>query len=62
MAAFHMIDSWGDSKKIEDSKREFTYGILGLTVLFSIFAFLKLIGYVFGLKGLELLQLDLPIL
>jgi hypothetical protein len=61
MAAFHMIDSWGDTKKIEDSKREFTYGFLGLTVLFSLFAILKLIGHIFGLKGLDNLQLQLPL-
>lgn len=61
MAAFHLIDSQGDSKKIEDSKKEFTNGMIGLVTLFSLYAILKLIGTIFGLTGLEGLVLKLPL-
>ncbi|MFA6518221.1 MAG: hypothetical protein WCV93_01035 [Candidatus Shapirobacteria bacterium] len=61
MAAFHLIDGQGDSKKIEESKKELTNGMIGLVLLFSLFAVLKLVGWVFGLKDLENLQIFLPI-
>lgn len=62
MAAFHLIDSQGDSKNIENSKKEFQYGFMGLFLIFSIFAILKFVGYFLGIKGLENLQLTLPTL
>ena len=62
MAAFHLIDSQGDTKNIENSKKEFQYGFMGLFVIFSIFAILKFVGYFLGVKGLEQLQLTLPTL
>jgi hypothetical protein len=62
MAAFHLIDSQGDAKNIENSKKEFTYGFMGLFAIFSIFAILKFVGYFMGIKGLEQLQLTLPTL
>jgi hypothetical protein len=62
MAAFHLIDSQGDSKNIENSKKEFQYGFMGLAVIFSVFAIIKFVGFVLGVKGLKTLQLTLPTL
>ena len=62
LAGFHWIDSEGDPKKIENSKNQFLYGIIGLTVIFSIYAILKVVGIVFGIPGLENLQITWPTL
>lgn len=60
MAAFHYISSEGDSKKVEDAKHALTYAILGLGISFAVFAILKVIGYIFGVEGLDQLQLQFP--
>jgi len=62
MAAFHLIDSQGDSKNIENSKKEFQYGAMGLIIMFSVFAILKFVGFILGIKGLENLELAVPLL
>lgn len=62
MGAYHFISQEGDQKKIETAKHEFTYAFLGLAVMFVLFAVLKLIGYVTGIKNLESLQLIWPTL
>lgn len=62
MGAFHFISQEGDPKKIETAKHEFTYAFLGLGVMFVVFAILKLIGYITGIKGLDTLQLSWPTL
>lgn len=62
MGAYHFISQEGDQKKIETAKHEFTYALLGLAVMFIVFALLKLIGYVTGIKNLESLQLLWPTL
>ncbi len=62
MGAYHFISQEGDPKKIETAKHQFTYAILGLAVMFVVFAILKLIGYITGIKGLDTLQLIWPTL
>lgn len=60
MGAFHFIASEGDPKKIETAKNELTYAILGLAIVFLVFVILKLVGSVFGITGLNNLELVLP--
>ena len=59
-AAYHWIAAEGDSKKITDAKNEITYAIIGLAVIFSVFAVLKVIGLALGITGLETLSLPIP--
>lgn len=60
LAGFHWIDSEGDPKKVENSKNQFLYGIVGLTVIFCVFAILKVVGIVFGIPGLGSLEITWP--
>ena len=59
-AGLHLIGSDGDPKKFEQAKNEMTYSILGLVVIFSIFAIMKLVGSVLGITGLESLSIKWP--
>ena len=54
------IDSEGDPKKIEAAKNQFVYGLVGLTIIFSVFAILKIVGVIFGITGLDTLTLTWP--
>jgi hypothetical protein len=60
MAAYHLIASGGDSKKLEDAKTEITNAFIGLIVIFSVFAVLKAAGIVLGIPDLQNLKLPLP--
>ena len=60
LAGFHWIDSEGDPKKIEAAKNQFVYGLVGLTIIFSVFAILKIVGVIFGITGLGTLTLTWP--
>ncbi len=62
MAGYHWIDSQGDPKKYETSKNEFVYGVLGLGVIFSTFAIIKIVGIIFGIPGLGDLTITWPTL
>jgi len=61
-AGYHYIASDGDPKKIESSRNEITYSVLGIFVIFSIFAIMKLVGIVFDISGLDTLNIILPTL
>lgn len=60
MNAYHMISSAGDAKKFEEARNGLTYSLLGIIIAFSVFAILKFIGTVFGIGGLDTLNLTLP--
>lgn len=60
MGAFHMISSQGDPKKFEEARSSIAYAGIGLVIVFSIFAILKFIGTVFGIPGLDTLQISWP--
>ncbi|RLC35732.1 hypothetical protein DRH14_00090 [Candidatus Shapirobacteria bacterium] len=61
MGAYHLIATQGDKNKFQTAKDELTHAFVGLTILFSLFAILKLIGIVFGINSLsENLKLSLP--
>jgi len=62
MAGYHFISNEGDPKRIEVAKNELTFSIVGLAVIFSVFAALKFIGAVFGIQGLDALQITWPTL
>lgn len=62
MGAYHFMAQEGDQKKIETAKHEFTYAFLGLGVMFTVFAILKFIGFITGIKGLDTLVLPWPTL
>lgn len=62
MAAYHFIGSEGDIKKFETAKNEITFSIVGIAVIFSVFAVIKLLGYIFGISNLESLQIAWPTL
>ena len=59
-AAYHMISSEGDAKKFDTAKNEIVFATIGVFVLFSVFAILKLVGAVTGIAGLSTLQLQWP--
>jgi len=60
MAAYRYMSTEGDKTKLETAKQEITHALMGLVILFSVFALLKLIGFIFGIKGLDTLQLTWP--
>ena len=55
-----MISSQGDPKKFEEAQKSLIYSLLGLALIFIVFAILKLIGTVFGITGLEGLTITWP--
>ena len=62
MAGYHLISSVGDPKKLEVARHQITYALIGLTVIFSIFAILKFVGSILGLNDLENLTIPWPTL
>ncbi|MFA6007301.1 MAG: hypothetical protein WC784_01475 [Candidatus Shapirobacteria bacterium] len=60
MAGYHMISSDGDTKKVETARNQITYALLGIIVIFSVFAILKFVGTITGITGLEDLQITWP--
>lgn len=62
LGAYKWISSEGDKGKIDTAQKQITYGFIGLGVILSIFAIMKIIGFVFGVQGLENLQIVLPTL
>jgi len=53
------IASGGDKTQLEGAKGQITHALIGLVILFSAFAIIKLIGYLFSI---DLLNLTLPTL
>lgn len=60
MAGYHLISTEGDPKKLEVARHQITYALIGIGVIFMVFAILKFIGYILGVTGLENLQITLP--
>jgi len=60
LAGYHMISSQGDPKKFEEAQKSLTYSILGIALIFIVFAIIKLIGYIFGIEGLDGLTITWP--
>lgn len=62
MAGYNFINSLGDPKRIESARDQLTYSFVGLIVIFSVFAILRLVGTVLGIAGLENLSIPWPTL
>lgn len=60
MAAYHMISSNGDPKKWEEAQKAILYSLIGLLIVFSLFAILRFVGTVVGVPGLQNLKLTWP--
>lgn len=60
LAGYHMISSQGDPKKFEEAQKSLTYSLLGIALIFIVFAIIKLIGYIFGIDGLDNLTITWP--
>jgi len=54
------IQSQGDKAKIEEAQKQLTYAFVGLLIVFSIFAIIKVIGTTLGITGFENLIINLP--
>ena len=53
------ITSGGDENKVKEARDKIQNALIGLVIVFSIFAIIKLIGYVFGITELENLGIPL---
>jgi predicted small integral membrane protein len=42
------ITSSGDKQAVQDARRKITYAFVGLAILFSTFAFIKIVNTIFG--------------
>ncbi len=62
MAGYSFITSQGDPKIIESAKSKITNAFIGLIVIFSLFAILRLIGVIFSIPELSSLNLSWPTL
>ena len=60
MAAYQMIASQGDPDKWKKAQQSILYSLVGVLLVFSIFAILKFVGTVTGIPGLQDLQLTWP--
>jgi succinate dehydrogenase hydrophobic anchor subunit len=60
MAAYHMISSQGEPEKWKLAQGAIIHAVVGLVIVFSIFAILKFAGTVLGIQGLQSLQLLWP--
>lgn len=60
MAGYRLMDARGDTKKLEESQTDLTNAFIGIAIIFSIFALLKFIGIIFGIEGLQQLQIPWP--
>ncbi|MBI2267930.1 MAG: hypothetical protein HYU80_00575 [Candidatus Blackburnbacteria bacterium] len=56
MGAIRWITSGGDKGQLESARNQVLHAVIGLLVLFSVFALLKLIGVLFNIN---LLNIDL---
>ena|SRR3990172_7964998 len=52
--AIQVISSEGDKTSLENARHKITHAIVGLVVLFALFAFLRVVETVFGIKILTL--------
>ncbi|MBI1863673.1 hypothetical protein HYS03_00455 [Candidatus Woesebacteria bacterium] len=52
--AISWISSGGDKASVESARAKVTHALIGLVILFSVFAVIKLVEAIFGLKILTL--------
>jgi cellobiose-specific phosphotransferase system component IIC len=56
--AFTYISSGGDEKKVQMAKSQLTNALIGLVILFLVFAILQIIGSFFGIH--DIFNIPLP--
>ena len=60
LAGYKMISSQGDPKKYEEAQHALLYSLIGIIIIFSVFALLRLVGNLFGITELGTLQIKWP--
>lgn len=60
LAGFNFLTSEGEKNTLETAKKQATYAVLGLSIIFCTFVVLKLIGIVFGLDDLKNFMFTIP--
>ena len=60
LAGYKMISSQGDPKKYEEAQHALLYSLIGVAIIFSVFALLRLVGNLFGITDLGKLQINWP--
>ncbi|MFA7676057.1 MAG: hypothetical protein WCY28_01440 [Candidatus Shapirobacteria bacterium] len=60
LAGYKMISSQGDPKKYEEAQHALLYSLIGIAIIFSVFALLRLIGNLFGIDDLGKLEINWP--
>lgn len=60
LGGYKWINGQGQKDKLEQAQKQITNALIGLLVVFSIYAITKVMGTVFGLTGFENLQISLP--
>ena len=60
LSGYKMISSQGDPKKYEEAQHSLIYAFIGIAIIFSIFALLKIVGHIFGITGLDSLTIVWP--
>lgn len=60
LSGYKMISSQGDPKKYEEAQHSLIYAFIGIAIIFSIFALLKIVGHIFGITGLDSLTIIWP--
>lgn len=58
--AYHLLSAEGDPKAYQTAKDGITHGVMGIAIVFSIFALVKLVGWIFGITDLEGLTITWP--
>jgi hypothetical protein len=62
LSGYSMVSSMGDPKKYEAAQHALLYSLIGIAIIFSVFALLRLVGYLFGIDGLGTLEIKWPTL
>lgn len=60
LGGINFITSEGDKNTLDVAKKQITYAFFGLMIVFSIFAIVKLVGYIFGIDSLTGLGIIVP--
>lgn len=60
LSGYNFITSEGDKNTLEIAKKQATYAALGISVVFSVFVVVKILGIVFGIPDLKNLILQVP--
>lgn len=60
MSAYQMISSQGDPEKWKKAQQSILYSLVGVFLVFIVFALLRFIGTILGIQGLSDLKITWP--